>query len=208
MTLLNSFALVASSALIVPIFIHLRRHRKVRSVDWPAMQFLSQSILIRRRGLRLEEFLLFFLRCLIILLFALAMARPVIPPGQTLRWISVTGLAAGGLVLLVFSLVGQMTAFRRTAGVSLAVVLLATHSMTGVMRSISSCSEISGTPVIADCPPISRMSAPCSMTSCVRSIRASTVAYLPASLKESGVALMTAIIKGRSISSESARATS
>ncbi|MFN9035612.1 MAG: BatA domain-containing protein, partial [Planctomyces sp.] len=83
MTLLNSFALVASSALIVPIIIHLRRHRKVRIVDWPAMQFLSQSMLIRRRGLRLEEFLLLFLRCLIILLFALAMARPVIPPGQT-----------------------------------------------------------------------------------------------------------------------------
>lgn len=125
MTLLNSFALVASSALIVPIIIHLRRHRKVRIVAWPAMQFLSQSMLIRRRGLRLEEFLLLFLRCLIILLFALAMARPVIPPGQTLRWTSVTGLAAGGFVLLVFCLVGQMTASRRTAGVSLAVVLLA-----------------------------------------------------------------------------------
>ncbi|MFN9161071.1 MAG: BatA domain-containing protein, partial [Planctomyces sp.] len=124
MTLLNSFALVASSALIVPIIIHLRRHRKVRIVDWPAMQFLSQSMLIRRRGLRLEEFLLLFLRCLIILLFALAMARPVIPPGQTLRWISVTGLAAGGFVLLVLWLVGPLTASRRTAGDSLAVVLL------------------------------------------------------------------------------------
>jgi hypothetical protein len=41
----------------------------------------------------------------------------------------------------------------------------------------------------------------------VRSMRASTVAYLPASLNESGVALMTAIIIGRSILMVSPRAT-
>lgn len=85
MTLLNSFALFAAAAVIVPIIVHLRKRRKNRVVDWPAMQFLSRTMASRRRGLRLEEFLLLLLRCLIVLLFAFAMARPVIPSGQTLR---------------------------------------------------------------------------------------------------------------------------
>ncbi len=135
MTLLNSFALVASSALIVPIIIHLRRHRKVRIVDWPAMQFLSQSILIRRRGLRLEEFLLLFLRCLTVLLFVFAMARPVIPSEQSLRWSLIAGLFAGGLVVLVASLVGQMTRARRASGIVVAALLIAVA--TSLLRSRS-----------------------------------------------------------------------
>jgi len=135
MTLLNSIALFATSALIVPILVHLRKRRKSRVVDWPAMQFLTRTIVSRRRCLKLEEFLLLFLRCLIVLLFVFAMARPVIPSGQTLRWSLTAGLIAGGLVTLVFSLVGQMTRTRRTTGIVAAVLLLA--FATSLLRSRS-----------------------------------------------------------------------
>ncbi|MFN9720617.1 MAG: VWA domain-containing protein [Planctomycetota bacterium] len=125
MTLLNSIALVAASALIVPILVHLRKRRKSRVVDWPAMQFLTRTMASRRRGLRLEEFLLLLLRCLIVLLFVFAMARPVIPSGQTLRWSLIAGLFAGGLITLVASLVGQMTRARRASGIVVAALLFA-----------------------------------------------------------------------------------
>ncbi len=123
MTLLNSIALLAASALIVPIVVHLRKRRKSRVVDWPAMQFLTRTMASRRRGLKLEEFLLLLFRCLIVLLFVFAMARPVIPSGQTLRWSLIAGLFAGGLVTLVASLVGQMTRARRASGIVVAVLL-------------------------------------------------------------------------------------
>lgn len=135
MTLLNSIALFAASALLVPIVVHLRRRRKSRIVDWPAMQFLSRSIDNRRRGLKLEDFLLLLLRCLIMLLFVFAMARPVIPSDQTLRWSLIAGLFAGGLISLVSSLVGQMTRTRRTAGLVVATLLLAVA--TSLLRSQS-----------------------------------------------------------------------
>lgn len=124
MTLLNSFALFAAAAVIVPIIVHLRKRRKNRVVDWPAMQFLSQTMASRRRGLRLEEFLLLLLRCLIVLLFVFAMARPVIPSGQTLRWGLIAGLYIGGLAILVSSLTGQLTRARRTAGIIAAALVL------------------------------------------------------------------------------------
>jgi len=125
MTLLNSIALFAAVAIIVPILVHLRRRRKSIVVDWPAMQFLSRTVACRRRSLKLEEFLLLLLRCLIVLLFVFAMARPVIPSGQTLRWSLITGLFAGGLVALISSLVGQMSRARRTTGVIVAGLLFA-----------------------------------------------------------------------------------
>jgi hypothetical protein len=125
MTLLNSIALFAAATLIVPILVHLRRRRKSVVVDWPAMQFLSRTVASRRRGLKLEEFLLLLMRCLIVLLFVFAMARPVIPSGQTLRWSLVAGLFVGGLVALVSSLVGQLTLARRATGVVFAALLFA-----------------------------------------------------------------------------------
>ncbi|MGV2332750.1 MAG UNVERIFIED_CONTAM: BatA domain-containing protein [Planctomycetaceae bacterium] len=124
MTLLNSMALFAAAAVIVPIIVHLRKRRKNRVVDWPAMQFLSRTMASRRRGLRLEEFLLLLLRCLIVLLFVFAMARPVIPSGQTLRWGLIAGLYIGGLAILVSSLTGQMTRARRSAGIIAAALVL------------------------------------------------------------------------------------
>ena len=48
MTLLNASALFATSALLVPIIIHLNRKRKAKVIEWPAMQFLQNTMASRR----------------------------------------------------------------------------------------------------------------------------------------------------------------
>lgn len=124
MTLLNSFALFAASAIVVPIVVHLRKRRKSTIVDWPAMQFLSKTLASRRRGLTLEEFLLLLLRCLIVLLFVLAMARPVIPAGQTLRWSLVVLLLMVGLASLVGGFTAAKTRSRKTLAFLVAALMM------------------------------------------------------------------------------------
>ena len=59
----------------VPIVIHLLNRRRFRLRDWAAMQFLMDSLRRNRRRLRIEELILLALRCLAVMLLAMAVAR-------------------------------------------------------------------------------------------------------------------------------------
>ena len=59
----------------VPIIIHLLNRRRFKTMDWAAMKFLLESVHKNRRRLRIEELILLALRCLILFLLALALAR-------------------------------------------------------------------------------------------------------------------------------------
>ncbi|MEZ6057879.1 MAG: VWA domain-containing protein [Planctomycetaceae bacterium] len=134
MTLLNAAALFAAAAVIVPILIHLQKRRKSKVVDWPAMQFLQRTVTIRRRGLTLENLLLLLLRCLLVLLFVFAMARPAIESGRVLPWLLFSLLAGCGLLVLTAAVVSNWTRRNRWIGVVSAVLLLVTA---GAMLSTS-----------------------------------------------------------------------
>ena len=62
----------------VPIIIHLlyRKHR--RQTDWAAMELLRRAMVIRSGQVKLEDFLILFLRCLALALIALALLRPTL----------------------------------------------------------------------------------------------------------------------------------
>lgn len=62
----------------VPIIIHLLNRRKVRSVRWAAMDWLLAALKRHQRRLRIENWLILFLRCAAIILLGLALARPVL----------------------------------------------------------------------------------------------------------------------------------
>ncbi len=62
----------------VPIIIHLLNRRKVRSVRWAAMDWLMAALKRHQRRLRIENWLILFLRCAAIILLGLALARPVL----------------------------------------------------------------------------------------------------------------------------------
>ena len=78
MSFLSPAFLGALALIGVPLLIHLIRKRKLRVVQWAAMDFLLQSAKKQRRKLRVEELLLLLLRMLIVALAVLAFARPVL----------------------------------------------------------------------------------------------------------------------------------
>ncbi len=90
-------------SLLVPIVLHLQK-RKAKTIDWAAVRFLKRSVINRRRGITIEQFLLLFCRCLLLLAFVLMIARPWTDEHNSLpHWVSWFVLLVG-LGLIVTSL--------------------------------------------------------------------------------------------------------
>ncbi|MDJ0976389.1 MAG: BatA domain-containing protein [Planctomycetota bacterium] len=62
----------------IPIIIHLLNRRRVRTVRWAAMDWLLAALKRHQRRLRIENWLILFLRCAAVVLLGLALARPVL----------------------------------------------------------------------------------------------------------------------------------
>lgn len=78
MTFLNPILVGAGLACVIaPILIHILMRRRRRPVAWGAMMFLMQAYRQQRRRLRMEQLLLLGSRCLIVVLVALALGKPV-----------------------------------------------------------------------------------------------------------------------------------
>src|SRR5438093_11190663 len=61
----------------VPVIIHILNRRRFKTVNWAAMEFLLRAMRKNRRRLRFEQWLLLAVRCCVLLLLGLALARPV-----------------------------------------------------------------------------------------------------------------------------------
>ncbi len=79
MTLLHPLLVWGLAAIAVPIIIHLLLRQKPRPVPWAAMRWLAAAHLEASRKWKLTNWLLLFLRCLIVAVLALAVARPSLP---------------------------------------------------------------------------------------------------------------------------------
>jgi Aerotolerance regulator N-terminal/von Willebrand factor type A domain len=72
-------ALVAGTALgLVPILIHLLTRRRHKVVRWGAMKYLLEAIEEQNKRIQIEDLILLALRVLVVVLIALALARPLI----------------------------------------------------------------------------------------------------------------------------------
>lgn len=76
MGFLNPLLLFGIAAVSVPIIIHLLNRRKFQKVVWAAMRFIKTSVEQNQRRMRVEDLILLALRCLLLALLALALARP------------------------------------------------------------------------------------------------------------------------------------
>jgi hypothetical protein len=83
MSFLNPIMLAGLAAVSVPIIIHLLNRRKFQKVVWAAMRFLRISVEQNQRRMRIEDLILLALRCLLLALLALALARPAIRSNAT-----------------------------------------------------------------------------------------------------------------------------
>jgi hypothetical protein len=83
MSFLNPIMLAGLAAVSVPIIIHLLNRRRFQKVVWAAMRFLKISVEQNQRRMRIEDMILLALRCLLLILLALALARPAILSNAT-----------------------------------------------------------------------------------------------------------------------------
>jgi len=77
------FAVAGLIAATGPVIIHLLNRRRFKIVQWAAMDFLREAVHRSRRILQLQDLLLLALRTLCILLFGLALARPIFTGSAT-----------------------------------------------------------------------------------------------------------------------------
>src|SRR5438874_13168618 len=76
MTFLTPWMLLGGAAIGVPIAVHFFFKARYRPLPWGAMKFLQEAIEQTSRRLKFREWILLLLRCLVIILLALALARP------------------------------------------------------------------------------------------------------------------------------------
>lgn len=96
MSFINPALLFGIAAVAVPIIIHLLNRRKFQRVVWAAMRFLRVSVEQNQRRMRIEDLILLILRCLLVALLALALARPALRSAMAGIW----GAKVTGILLL------------------------------------------------------------------------------------------------------------
>src|SRR5215213_3330094 len=72
-----AFALAGLALAAIPIIIHFLNRRRFKTQPWAAMEFLLRAMRKNRRRIRFEQWLLLAVRCGVLLLFGLALARPL-----------------------------------------------------------------------------------------------------------------------------------
>ena len=92
-----ALAWAGAAAVAIPILIHLLTRFRRRRMVWAAMRFLAEAFRKQKRRLQIEQWLLLFVRCLIVLALAAALGKPVVR-GLTEIW---TGQPSGRFVCLV-----------------------------------------------------------------------------------------------------------
>ena len=78
---LNPALLAGGGLVVAPLIIHFLLRRRYRRLPWAATRFLLEAERENRRRMRIEQWLLIALRCLIMLLLTLLVARPFVQPG-------------------------------------------------------------------------------------------------------------------------------
>jgi hypothetical protein len=78
MTFLNAILAFGALAFTIPLVIHLLHRTQVKPIDWGAMHWLSNAVALKSRSVQWKQWLLLLLRCLIPVLLALAMSRPLV----------------------------------------------------------------------------------------------------------------------------------
>jgi len=98
MTFINWPILLALSGVSIPILIHLFNRRHATPMDWGAMRFLLASITSRKRRILIEEILLMSMRCMLVALLVLTIARPFLPSRTSIPWVIVLPTIIGASV--------------------------------------------------------------------------------------------------------------
>lgn len=76
MAFLNPLLLLGTAGIGIPILIHLLNRRRFRKLPWAAMRYLKTSVERNQRRIKTQDWILLAIRCLLVVLLAIALARP------------------------------------------------------------------------------------------------------------------------------------
>ncbi len=79
MTFLAPMMMLGAAAVTIPLGLHFFYRARYRPLPWAPMKFLKEAIEQTSRRLQFQEWILLALRCLALILLALALARPGLP---------------------------------------------------------------------------------------------------------------------------------
>lgn len=99
MNFLAPIMLWGSLAAGVPIALHLFFRSRYRLVPWAAMKFLLTSIEQTSRRLKFQELLLLLMRCLVLILLAVALARPLLASAKDFTFLMLVLLVPMGALM-------------------------------------------------------------------------------------------------------------
>ena len=85
MILLNSALAFGGLAFLIPIAIHLMNRSRFRTVEWGAMHLLESVIKVNHKRFQFDQLILLLVRCMIPLLLAFCIARPLLTGGSTME---------------------------------------------------------------------------------------------------------------------------
>lgn len=140
-TALHPLLLWGAAAVAVPVLIHLLLRQRPRPRPWAAMRWLLAAAQAAQRRYRLTNLLLLLLRCLAVLLVALAVARP-----------SLSGVGGGERLVLVVDASASMGARGNDPG-PLAAVKAALSATSPAVASAALVAVGREAQVLADGPP-------------------------------------------------------
>jgi hypothetical protein len=111
MAWVNISLLLGGAALMaVPIVLHLIMRQQPKQLIFPALRFVKQRKETNSRRMQLRHWILLALRCLLILLIGMALARPSVASTEFGNWLLVGGL---GVMLALAVIVMLATALQR-----------------------------------------------------------------------------------------------
>ena len=87
MAFLNSSLLFGGLLVALPLIIHMAMRRKPVRQLFPALRFVRQNQVSNKRTLRMKQWLLLFLRCLLLAILALALTGPSADQAHAGNWI-------------------------------------------------------------------------------------------------------------------------
>ncbi|RZL52911.1 MAG: hypothetical protein EOO93_21765 [Pedobacter sp.] len=94
MQLLFPIGLLAISSLIVPILIHLWNVKKGRTLKIGSISLLGESSTLQSKSLKIKDWLLFLVRCLLLLMLTIILCSPYIlnesQPRKEKGWIMIS----------------------------------------------------------------------------------------------------------------------
>ncbi|BCX50286.1 hypothetical protein HAHE_41940 [Haloferula helveola] len=137
MLFLNAWLLAGLAGVGIPILIHLVRKQAAKPIDWGAMRFLFDTLVVRRRKMEWEDLLLMAARCLLLALVALAVARPFVPPDSSVPWMFVLPASLLGIALFGGSFVLSNAKWRWLIRGGAMLLLLAVAGMIWLEKQLN-----------------------------------------------------------------------